>query len=415
MEFYSKEEQTHLDIDKDYQHLIEQFSKYDLSINQVDSLQFVKNIGTKLLQKSIVLGEKERGFCVKSTLNYIGRQISIIDDFNSDRTLGTVTPTNLRFRSKITSLPKILRPFVKINGMDVGEIDISSSQPYILSTIINSDFTENTSEGYNLHTIFPELYLGLKNLEKFVPTKNLINNVYLLGVWMTEEQSVGLKRFTDYDFTVDFYTQIINEGKTNHPKIIKSDKKFNQGRDYIKRHIMSYLFYKNETIREKDTVIELLGSIYPDLTNFIVRFFQSYGVKDFSYLLQRTESYLMLRMVTGKIHKDFPDIPFFTIHDSIITTVENVDTVRTIMKDCISEITGKTVEVKTKIYNSDPVVSPKLVEEEWEKVKITTLKNYNHRKFSFLGENIRIGMDTLLSEEDRVFYTNIMNGINEQK
>jgi len=414
-EYYSKEEQDPLGINDEYQHLKQQFSKYELSINQVDSLQFVRSLGTKLFQKSIVLGEKVRGFCLVSTFNYIGRLISIIDDFNKDRSTGEVSSKNLRLTSKITSLPKILRPFVKINGMDIGETDICSSQPYILSTIINSDFTNITTDGYNLHTIYPELYLGLRNSKNMVPSNNLYNDVYLLGVWMTEKQSVGITRFTDYDFSTDFYNHILSEGKTNFPQIINSDKKFNEGRDYIKRHIMSYLFYKNETVREKDTVIELLKSVHPELTNFVERFFQSYGVSDFSLLLQRTESYLVLKTVTDKIHSDFAGTPFFTIHDSIITTVENVDMVRNVMIDCISEITGKTVEVKTKIYNKEPEITSQLVEDVWEKVKITTPKGYNRKKNSFLGENVRIGMETLLSEDDRVFCTKIINGINEQK
>ena len=47
--------------------------------------------------------------------------------------------------------------------------------------------------------------------------------------------------------------------------------------------------------------------------------------------LQRLESDMILRTICKRIISEKPDIPIFTIHDSIMTTDENVNYVKQVM------------------------------------------------------------------------------------
>jgi hypothetical protein len=52
-----------------------------------------------------------------------------------------------------------------------------------------------------------------------------------------------------------------------------------------------------------------------------------------SILLQRVESTLVLDKICGRISSEFPKIPLFTIHDSILTTPNNVEYVKSIIEE----------------------------------------------------------------------------------
>lgn len=164
---------------------------------------------------------------------------------------------------------------------------------------------------------------------------------------------------------------------------------------------MSFLFERNDFYREGNDVIELINLMNPGLCNYIDRFNQSYGNRDFSILLQRTESYLMLDNVCRIIHLENPDIPFYTIHDSIITTQPNIELVKKITSETILKITGKPVGVKTKVYDPSVIVSEQLLTDTWDKVKITSVIEYERKKSSFLHKNIRKGIELIFVEGDR--------------
>jgi len=72
-------------------------------------------------------------------------------------------------------------------------------------------------------------------------------------------------------------------------------------------------------------------------------------------LLQSIESYLMIDIIAGRISEEYPDVPIFTIHDSISTTEKYVDVVESIMKEELSKAIGH---------------APKLAREDWCKSKM---------------------------------------------
>ena len=51
--------------------------------------------------------------------------------------------------------------------------------------------------------------------------------------------------------------------------------------------------------------------------------YKKFGKEYLSILLQRIEAYVILEVVCNEIKKAYPNVPPFTIHDSVITTERN--------------------------------------------------------------------------------------------
>ena len=72
--------------------------------------------------------------------------------------------------------------------------------------------------------------------------------------------------------------------------------------------------------------------------------------------------------VCKELQKRHPNIPFFTIHDSILTTQSNLPIVQEVMTDVITELTGKNVGVKSNPLHQPTRVDNELVEDMFNKV-----------------------------------------------
>jgi hypothetical protein len=68
-------------------------------------------------------------------------------------------------------------------------------------------------------------------------------------------------------------------------------------------------------------------------------------------VLQRWESHAVLQCITKRISKNNPEVPLFTIHDSIATTKENADLVSSIMCEELKAQTGYLPSLKKQEWN----------------------------------------------------------------
>jgi hypothetical protein len=82
-------------------------------------------------------------------------------------------------------------------------------------------------------------------------------------------------------------------------------------------------------------------------------------------LLQRTESYLFLRVGCKAVNERFPDIPFLTIHDSILIGEQYSKIVTPILKESLNLVTGIEPGVSVKVIQ-DPMTTLEIdVDEIW--------------------------------------------------
>ena len=135
-----------------YSHIFNQFKKNRLEIDVPNLNFFLQNLGEQLIKKHQLLKEHQ-DLTYNSILNFIGKSIELSNDINKNKPRLSISNSNKRFHSNITSLPKIVRPFLTVNGKGIGEVDLNSSQPYILSTIVNDKFIDNDNNSFNLKNL----------------------------------------------------------------------------------------------------------------------------------------------------------------------------------------------------------------------------------------------------------------------
>jgi hypothetical protein len=394
----------------EYQIIKKQFQKNVLKINSELSEQFLRNLGRELLERVLAFKRYEQ-FNLKALFNFIGRQLKITDDLNQGRVLFNISDSNHRFNSIITSLPKILRPFLLINGQRIAEVDISSSQPFILASILNESFLDDKEGVLNMDKIFPELKerieaLGLGNFSRQSGrTENL------LGIFLTKEERRRIEDFKQIDFANDFYQSILEKGQIEYPEIIQNNKGFLNGRDFIKKKMMSFLFYKSEDFRPENPVIYLMEKLFPELNTFIIRFHSVFGNKEFSILLQRVEVELLLNVVR-KISNESEEIPFYTIHDCILTSQKYAERIESIMRETIEELTQMEVGIKIKNLNPKTEVDASKVKECFKKIKIGHKKKWEKSRTYILTDNIKAGIHFMFPESRVGWYERC--GVNDE-
>jgi hypothetical protein len=197
--------------------------------------------------------------------------------------LAKIDNTSGRFHSNITNMSKGLRPFLRIKGEPLVNIDIKNSQPY-LSTI----FLTNPGKVSYLtkNPVFAKLLQSLQ----YKDTEDIKKYIYLVA-------------------SGSLYEYLMTE--------------FSLTRDETKRQVLRILFARNRL--PKDEINRKCRLIFKDTFPTVHRIFSKVrgsekgdkfsNFKRFAILLQRIESHLMLDIILKRIYKELPGTIAVTVHD----------------------------------------------------------------------------------------------------
>jgi len=228
----------------------------------------------------------------------------------------SIDQTSGRFHSNVTNLAKGLRPYLRVNGEPLVNIDIKNSQPY-LSTIILTNpgkvscMTENPAFALLLQTLKVSLNKDVKEYISLVVSGQLYEAL-----------------MKDFELT----------------------------RDETKVQLLRILFARNRM--PKDGINRKCRMIFKKKFPTVYRIFNKvrgrergdkfHNFKRFAILLQRIEAFLMLDVILKRIYKELPGTVAITIHDSVMTGIltDNINAVRKIMVDEMTKFTGFRPQIK---------------------------------------------------------------------
>ncbi len=245
--------------------------------------------------------------------NYIGRNLNIIEEINVGKFYNNRSYSNNRFNSSITSLNKLVRPFLLVNNKPLVSVDIKSSQPYLLASLLDVNFyNKDNNNKYNYYSVGP------------------VGGSILFPRFL-EGKEKGIEQYRNISFEDDFYSIVLRNELGREPTTIE--------RNRLKHKTMQFLFYNNPKAKQKSE-LKYLVKQFPKINDFIVSCLNSVGVKRFSYLLQRAESFLVLDTVCVEFNNKYKSAPFFTIHDAVLTTEEHYKELHRIMFEQLKLMTG---------------------------------------------------------------------------
>jgi hypothetical protein len=363
--------------------------------------------------------------------NIIGRWLYYIKQINADNIWRKVSDKNHRLNSSVTNLSKLLRTFLLCNGEPLECIDISSSQPYILSSVIQSRFYCDTSVGYNLYTIYPELYKELvengcidssatyssnndihyyTSYSGSTSYSNYLNHCssFMWCNFFTTTELESMNRYTQSPFYLDFYKNVLDRYYiyTNKPlRAAKTD-----DREILKNTMMYVLFDDKRNHRNNNHHIQIFQTVYPGVDRWINQVHKLIGKQKFSYLLQRAESYLLLNVICREFNEQNPTAPLLTIHDGVFTTSKYVQKLKGLILNRLNELTGVIAGCKVKCTQIDPNPQIQDIENVWAKIEpINTEEKYLKNINGVFSSNITRGSQFL-----KKFCRNFLKGIDDR-
>ena len=400
----------------DYSFLLDQFERNTLRFDPT-VYEYLNIFGLQLLHKV----QNDNIYQIRLIHNLIGRWLYYIQQIQSGEVWRKVSDRNHRLNSSVTNLPKLLRPFLLCNGLPLECVDISSSQPYILSSVMQSRFYQEVKEGYNLKTFYPELYKELvdngcivdsmgtsinyssnKGIQYYTShtgyTTNTYSNIsnsssFMWCNFFTTSELDSLHRYTQSPFYLDFYSHVLDKyyTYTNAPALVND-------REKLKNTMMYVLFDDNQNHRSNNQQIQIFQSVFPGVEKWINQIHNLIGKQRFSYLLQRSESYLLLGVICREFNSLYPDAPMFTIHDGVFTTNAYVRMLNAFVLRRLNELTGILAGCKIKASQIDSNPQIRDIEFEWSKIEsINSKKKYQKNSYGVFISNIERGFDFLVN------------------
>jgi len=345
-----------------YIHIKEAMDQSQITIDAAAAETYLKELEKRVLSK-VVKKNKTR---VKQYFNKLHK---VIENIEKGELNYSVSMSNHRVNSVFTSMKRELRYFLKTNGESMVEVDITTSHPFTLATILTEKFFKETNLGYNLHSLFPQFYKSFKYsceameyqdfLKKFaghmVIESNVINNNYteyytyqgnvlsnlknpLLDTFISYMcgrfwRKRGIQKYRSLNFKKDIYESI--------------GKDIGMSREKVKDQFKLYINFSDKNRRVNVELIKHLERQFNEVSK-LVQFLSNMNhfKSPFSYLIQRCESYLFLRHACLELSKN--NIPYITIHDSVLCQKEKRYEVQYLLTDTIIKQTGLTPGIKFK-------------------------------------------------------------------
>ncbi|AXT19789.1 hypothetical protein D7030_01360 [Flavobacteriaceae bacterium AU392] len=304
------------------------------------------------------------------------KRIQAIDNFDSYQTAYSREGKDDRLHSYFVRLPSDLKQFVRFEGQTLKEVDITSSQPFIFSYILDTikqeyfiEIDRYKSISYRrfsnrLYKRFNSLINVYNDKDFMLDIRNICNSITI----MLQESPKPI------DFTeISSFISLIRSGKiyefVGEELLKKGSIFFIKDKFWVRlfdKEINRTILYDFETLRDcakKVTINALYGSpnhkgvkaiehfkeLFPEVAVFLSAM-KSNDKADLPILMQRIESKCVLDCFAKKISKKHPKMLLISRHDSLITTEDNF------------EIMNKEFEI---LLNDYFKIKVKLGEEAW--------------------------------------------------
>ncbi len=217
------------------------------------------------------------------------------------------------------------------------------------------------------------------------------------GQFFTDYELGSIKRYKTLPFENDFYKYFL---KTNHSITCNVADYYPDFRQKLKDNIMYFLYDDNVRHRYHNEYIKMFRDVFPGVDKWICTLHKLIGSDRFSYLLQKTESYLMLDVISREFHERYPMAPVYTIHDAICTYPEYLPDLKGLILGRFYEITGIKVGLKESHWKANPEPKSEDIDEEWQKIKsVNSIKRYNEESYQILSSNIEKGSSFLFHQQ----------------
>lgn len=202
-----------------------------------------------------------------------------------------VDPFGFRVHTIVTRMAAQLRPFLRIGGDTLTELDVANAQPLILAGAL---LNPSQCATYIAHA---------QDIGRGGGACPVLD-----GVPSAEAEG---------------FTRLCEKGRLYEFLLEKGDF---ADRETVKRLLYRDVLFGKPHIRGRMT--DVFGQHWPGLLEGIQALKRGHGHKALAMLLQRLESGIVINRICGRIVRQLPDLDFLTVHDSTLVTASRGDEVR---------------------------------------------------------------------------------------
>jgi hypothetical protein len=271
------------------------FAKYDYLYKWFDNRLKIDYNGAE--QKLIELFNAEKGANWDTAMARLNANLVNLIKFREKDFSFTVDSTSHRLHTLFTKLKKELRHFVSYDGIPLVNIDLRCSQPTLSLCLLSPDF------------YCTETSLGAARINRIDPALCEVLPIQKIASYVGAHQ----KEFESYRQMVksDLYALMAERLKA-HNVDIADDRKA------VKKIIFLALYSSNRFFNADAALPKrIFKGMFPEVYE-VLFLFKTAQAERLPILLQKIESQLILDRVAKTISKKHPDMPLFTIHDSIV-------------------------------------------------------------------------------------------------
>lgn len=248
--------------------------------------------------------KKDIRFSIKyPELRYNSRLLPIEKLHIKEVPLFFVDNTAGRLHTYITQLKSELRKFLTLKGKILHSIDISNSQPFLLQSLLDKEVYDRCNMSEKLNKIQPEL------------------NTIMLGVLIEsisqEEDVLQYKKIVSSGKFYEEFGALLKENGELDNSLMGDDLKA-----CVKDITFASFFSKNGAINYSNS-IKIFERSFPNVYK-VMKYVKKLDHSVLAVVLQNLEADIVLHKTCKKIHSENADVPMLTLHDSIISTEENV-------------------------------------------------------------------------------------------
>lgn len=257
-----------------------------------------------------------------------------------------------RMHTVLTNIKSELRNLITYDGESLASIDITNSQPYFASLLIDPKFYQRSGRETvkrGLETVKGIWKKGkgrrirIKEVKKKTGDKLTSNTLMsLFGVQSPDSESIKLYKsvVSDSGFKLEGFDKADIYNLLLKNSMLQNDKSSFATRDEVKIGMFQIFFSKNKR-RTKGK--KLFAKIFPEMSRLFEWIKEGPEVNDhirLACLLQNIESVAMLKIVTKYVAIQYPTMPMYTIHDSIVVPAHCKDQVKELMADILETLVG---------------------------------------------------------------------------
>lgn len=263
---------------------------------------------------------------------YLSNALKILKIKNGNYYMSHNPESDGRFHSNITGFPKDFREFLRYDGEKMVEIDISASVPtFLYYNLINYQSTTKHIESiinkksYYIHYMLVKdvAIPDNKEIQEF-GAKILGGELYasftprLEEFYGTLDDTYRQWQWNEFFFPENSFKNYLKKPRPKKPSLKES------------KNAMLSMFNAKSGLFDLEELS--FKCQYPTIFEFL-KSFKKPNHKYFSQLTLQTESYFMLNIIARRLSNKFrKKIPFFTLHDCIVTTESNLNNVFEFMR-----------------------------------------------------------------------------------